>query len=555
MEVGECNVNLRTRGSGAPVIRRGKARCQFVRKQKGRLVMDKRYANPAIAEIWSDKNKKQLWQRSELAVLEAKANLKMLDRAIFEAIRDILNVHLIDLEFCDAREKETDHDLEAFLDERRRFLKPEVVRKMIEGGLLQDLTQAQISQLEPELHKKMTSYDTEEPAFNTMLIQSYETCRELVPALLDSLKFLALKYRYTPMLADTHGQPAEIQSFGKMCLACRADVEDAWEMVRMLSYVIYRSKMSGMIGNYGGLGPEVEAQALKIMGLKPYYGATQIMPRGPYSMFAHALANVVLVISKVALDIRLGARGGLAKAIYQEPFGTKQKGSSRKPDKKNTIKTEKLEGMARMAKGYADMARDNVVTWRERAIEQSCVERNCWPDLFHVFCHSVETITKVLQKLAVYPDHMMQEIVDSRGCYASGEAKEFIRDHFAVRGLSVEDAYRAVQLASFKVFVASPHAEAIRKCPSHSFSDADIAVKVLNTASESDLCSITEILKRGELESIPGLDVSEEQVAHLNEALREMFNNLGVSQKFDEIFKPSYWMRNEAILYRQILGV
>lgn len=271
-------------------------------------------------------------------------------------------------------------------------------------------------------------------------------------------------------------------------------------------------------------------------------------------MFAHSLCNVVLVASKAALDIRLGARGGLAKAIYQEPFGKKQKGSSRKPDKKNTIKTEKLEGMARMAKGYADMIRDNVVTWRERAIEQSCVERNAWPDLFHVFCHSVDTLTKVLTNLEVYPDHMMREIVDNHGCYASGEAKEFIRDSFAVRDLSVEDAYRAVQLVSFRVCAPSAKDLALRLNPPNSSDAADGAFHLFPIGSIASPCSIAEILEQGELKSVLGLDVSEEQISQLNNALVDIFKNPALSQEFERLFKPSYWLRNEGILFRKILG-
>ena len=520
--------------------------------------MDKRYARAEITDIWSDRNKKQLWQRSELAVLEARVNLKKLEFEIFDAIRFIFNRESIDLAWCDAREKEIDHDLEAFLDERRRFLTPKAIKELVEKLLAHPIVtvlEKSSDKLEQELHRKMTSYDTEEPAFNEMLIQSYKACSEMVPALLEALKVLALKYRYTPMLADTHGQPAEIQSFGKMCLAWFRDVEDAWRTAQTLSSAIHRSKMSGMIGNYNGLDWEVEFEALRIMGLDPYYGATQIMPRGPYSMFAQSLCNVVLVISKVALDIRLGARGGLAKAIYQEPFGKKQKGSSRKPDKKNTIKCEKLEGMARMAKGYADMIRDNVVTWRERAIEQSCVERNAWPDLFHVFCHSVETLTKVLANLEVYPDHMMQEIVDNRGCYASGEAKEFIRDQFALAGLSAEDAYRTVQLASFKVFEPSVRSMTLRQKSPESLILADKALEFISGVAIRNLDSLAGVLEQGDLSSIIGLDVSEKQIVRLNNSLREIFRNSAMAQEFVKLFKPSYWMRNEAILYKEILGV
>lgn len=514
--------------------------------------MDDRYKNKKIDGIWTSQNKLLLWQRSELAVLEARFNLSQLSWNVFGAIKKILNHHMIDLEWWKARDKEINHDLEAFLDERRRFLDQELVKKMIEDKFIEDVLPESLA---PELHRKMTSYDTEEPAFSEMLRQSFVACAKLMPPLCDALKSLAVKYRYTPMLAVTHGQPAEIQSFGKRCLTWYKDINEAWRRVGMLADVLNYSKMSGMIGNYGGLEPVVEREALQIMGFCPYYGATQIMPRGSYSMFAQALCNVVMVIEKITLDIRLGARGGLAKAICQEPFGSKQKGSSRKPDKKNPITCEKDEGMARMAKGFADMIRDNVVTWEERAIEQSCVERVAWPDLFHVFCHAVENLTKMTSGLAVYPDHMMQEIVDNRGCYASGEAKEFIRDHFAVLGLSVEDAYRAVQLASFKVFAPNYKADKMRQIPPDSLDAADNIFHVFPIGSVESVKSIVGILQQGELESVPGLDASEEQITRLNKALRDVFKNPAMSREFEKLFMPSYWMRNEGILYQQILGV
>ena len=171
------------------------------------------------------------------------------------------------------------------------------------------------------------------------------------------------------------------------------------------------SKLSGAIGNYGSINPEVEIKALELLELQPYYGATQIMPRELYAPLAQALAQIVSTLNKIAMAIRLGARSG--NPIYHEPFKKTQMGSSAMPHKKNTIRTEQIEGMERMAHNYLQMIMENIKTWEERAIEQSCVERVAWPDLFHVTIHSLRSMNFVLSGLQVYPDNMLREIIES----------------------------------------------------------------------------------------------------------------------------------------------
>jgi len=143
------------------------------------------------------------------------------------------------------------------------------------------------------------------------------------------------------------------------------------------------------------------------------------------------------------------------------------------PHKKNTISTENIEGQARMVKGYMLMITENIVTWEERAIEQSCVERVAWPDLFHSVNHTVKTMTKIISGLTVYSDNMLQEVIDSRGTYASSEAKEFLKEKLCPLGSSHEDVYRLVQLACFNIFEADTRRIEIRKRRHNSFADAE----------------------------------------------------------------------------------
>jgi len=333
-----------------------------------------RYEDSDIARIWADGNKLELWQKTELAVVQARVNLSLLPEATGASIGTALSGNAIDIGWWLARDREINHDLNAFLDERLRFLRVE---------------------LQPHLHYGLTSYDTEEPAFATMLSQSLSVLEEQTGPLADTLEDMAKRYRYTIMNGRTHGQEAELQSFGKRCLTWLVSLRESLKNLARAKESLQHSKLSGAIGNYRGIDAGIEHEALCILGFKPFYGATQVMPRELYAPLAEALCQVVLTLDKIANDIRLGARSG--RPIYQEPFGRKQKGSSAMPHKKNTISLEQIEGMARMAKGYLQMIMDNIRTWEERAIEQSSVERVAWPDLFHVTVHSVKTMLRVLK--------------------------------------------------------------------------------------------------------------------------------------------------------------
>ena len=488
-----------------------------------------RYQNTEISTIWSNENKLQLWQQTELAVIKARVNLGKVEEKVFIEISELLYGNRIDIEWWLSRDKEVGHDLNAFLDERLRFLPIE---------------------LQQYFHDGLTSYDTEEPAFAKMIWNSII----VFEVILDSIKLILIdmaeRYRYTVMQGRTHGQEAELQSFGKRCLTWLVSImAGVKNLIRVKENLKY-SKLSGAIGNYRGLEPAVEEEALRLLEFKPFYGATQIMPRELYVPIAQAICQIVLTLDKIATDIRLGARSG--RPIYQEPFGKKQKGSSAMPHKKNTILCEQLEGMARMAKGFFGMINDNIKTWEERAIEQSSVERVAWPDIFHVAIHSAKTMDKVLRGLVVYPDNMLAEIIDSRGCYAAGEAKEFLCHHGAVHMLCAEDAYRIIQLAAFNAFAPDDWAIKLRKNSWTSFEKVDN--EFFYRRERRKPTSIHDIIVNGNLVVSDQLDASKEVVQKWNNVLCKIFSYVSIRNKWDQIFKPSYFLRGEATLYKEILG-
>lgn len=493
--------------------------------------MIERYADKEITGIWSNEHKLSLWQEVELAVIEAMANLGQISKETYKEIAKILSEHPIDLEWWLGREVEIGHDFNAFLDERLRWLPPE---------------------LQPYFHKKTTSYDTEEPAFATMLRKSLDQVKDYYRRLETTLRYMAIKYRYTIMNGRTHGQEAELQTFGKRCLTWLKDLYTDWENLKRSIKNLRYSKLSGAIGNYGSIDPAIEKEALRILDFEPYYGATQIMPRELYAPVAQALYQVVCTLDKIALAIRLGARSG--RPIYQEPFGRKQKGSSAMPHKKNTIRTEQIEGMERMARGFCIMILENIKTWEERAIEQSSVERVAWPDLFHVVVHSLKTMERVLEGLVVYPDNMLLEIVESRGCYASSEAKELLKEMGLPFGLTSEEAYRIVQLAAFNVFEPRGGVKKFRENLSSSFAEADQTLCEFKRLPSPKAISIQEIIAKAKLKVSSELENSEEDVFRWNGILKQIFRNKENLEHWNVIFLPSYLLRNEGKLYQEILG-
>lgn len=496
--------------------------------------MISRYAQAKIIEVWSDGNKLSLWQKNELAVIEAKTNLDLVDHDVFIRMSEILKGTPIDLGWWKKKDREIRHDLNAFIEERVRFLP---------------------SELRPYFHgeEELTSYDVEEPAFAQMLKDSVIPVEEEASGIMNVLKGLARKYRYTVMMGRTHGQGAELQTFGKRCLTWYQTLRINLFFLEIAKRGLRYSKISGALGNYGSIDPEVEKEALKILGFQPFYGATQIMPRELYFPLAQSLCQIVITLDKIATDIRLGARS--PRPIYQEPFAKAQKGSSRMPHKKNTISTEQMEGMARMAKGYLNAIMENIKTWEERAIEQSSVERVTWPDLFHIVLHSLRTMTRVLRGLAVYPDNMLWEVIDSRGCYASGETKKFLAKKGVPFSLSSEEAYRIVQLAAFNVFEPTTKAKQLRENPPTSLDQANELLLELQMAPRSGPISIKDIILSGKLRVSFELEATKANVQKWNEALRQIFQDQANTEEFHQIFSVPYLLRHEAKLYQEILGL
>jgi adenylosuccinate lyase len=494
--------------------------------------MDERYVDGRVEKIWSLKNKLELWQKTELAFIAAMVFYGLAKSIVFFKIEKIWKSMPINLKWFKERDKKIHHDLNAFLEERVRHL-PRWLQKFV--------------------HKWITSFDTEEPAFARMLIDSIAVVSAEYEKLEVQLCKMAKKFMFAIMMARTHGQYAELQTQGKRYLTWITELKEAKRQLKESMQMLEYSKIKGAIGNYGEIDPQLEKKALEILGFKPFAGATQIMPRILYAPIAASLCGMVVVIDSIATDIRLGARSGIK--IYDEPFKKFQKGSSAMPGKKNTIRTEQMEGMARMALGYLEAIMLNIRTWEERAIEQSCVERVVWPDLFHVTVHSLKVMTGVINKMKIYPDNMLKEIHESRGLYASAEAKEFLKTKGSKYGLSAEEGYRIIQLAAFIANEPDPERLGIRNTLPCSLAEADELFEKFKTLPSEKIVSIQELIPRANLYSLPDkLAASKTQVQKWNKVLKKIFARPKNIEEWNILFQPSHLLKNEAILYEKIIG-
>ncbi len=393
--------------------------------------MHPRYIKKDIQKIWLSSSIYAKWQEVELTVLEVRKELNQISPGHYASIVNLLQTP-IDEKWLEEKEKELRHDLNAFLDERRRFLPPD---------------------FQHVFHEGMTSYDTEEPARSMMLQESAKVILNLGNEVLVELLGLAKKYRYTPMLGVTHGQWAGIMSFGVRCAKWYMGL---WKMLQGLKEAMEYTnvaKLSGAIGTYSEvITMEVEVKVMEKLGLRPFFGATQIVPRYVWIPLAQAVLNVVEVIGNIAETLRLGARSGYQ--ITQELFGQKQKGSSAMPHKRNPITWEKVIGMVQLARGYVVTLQSVCTTWEERDIRESALERNAWPDLFHAAAHALTCMKKTLVGLVVNKEVMLRQIKDSRGTYATDLAKGWLAEKLASKGViePADTAYRILQVASFQVF-------------------------------------------------------------------------------------------------------
>ncbi len=383
--------------------------------------MIKRYSREKMATIWTEENKYKTWLQVEILVAEAWAELGVIPKEAAEEIKEKANFNperILEIE------KETRHDVIAFLTNVAEYVGPSA----------------------RYLHWGMTSSDMLDTAMALRMKSAMEIIIEDVSALMDVIKKRAIEHKYTVMIGRSHGIHAEPITFGhKLAIWYDEMKRNKDRLLHALDTISY-GKISGAVGTFAHIDPRVEEYVCKKLGLKPAPASNQIIQRDRYAEVFCSLAILASSVEKIATEIRHLQRTEVLEA--EEYFHPGQKGSSAMPHKRNPILSENLCGLARLVRSYALPALENVALWHERDISHSSVERVIAPDAFIAADFMLARLTRVLDKLIVYPERMKKNLNLLKGLIFSQQVLLILTQ----KGVSREDAYKIVQRRAMEVW-------------------------------------------------------------------------------------------------------
>jgi adenylosuccinate lyase len=377
-----------------------------------------RYTRAAMGRIWTEENKYRCWLQVESAASAVLAEDGVIPASAAEAIAGAgFSVDRI----C-AIEAEVKHDVIAFTTA--------VAETMKDQGL---------EGQSRWLHYGLTSNDIVDTAQALQVKEASALIHAGINALLAVLKRRALEFKHTPTIGRTHGIHAEPTTFGLKLLNWYAEMERNLVRFNAAAEDMRVGKLSGAVGTFGHLSPVQEEKVCEHLGLKPAPVATQVIQRDRHAAYIATLAILGSTLDKIAVEIRHLQRTEVREA--QEYFSEKQKGSSAMPHKKNPITSEQISGLARVLRGNAQAALENIALWHERDISHSSVERVIFPDSTILADYLLAKMTDLIDRLLVYPERMKKNLESTGGLIFSGQ---LLLD-LAEAGMLREDAYRLVQ--------------------------------------------------------------------------------------------------------------
>jgi len=416
-----------------------------------------RYTHPEMGRIWSDQHRYETWLRVETAAAEAMAAAGIIPS---DAARDIRDRGAFEVARIEAIEQTTQHDVIAF-------------------------TTAVAEKVGPSarwMHFGMTSSDVIDTAQALQMREAADVILGDLAALSEAVRDRAFEHRLTPMIGRTHGVHAEPMTFGLKLALWYAELERDADRIGRAKTGISVGKISGAVGTFAHLAPEIEADVCARLGLTADPVASQVIQRDRHAELMSALAITAASLEKFALGIR-----GLQKTEIgevEEPFAKGQKGSSAMPHKRNPIGCEQIVGMARLVRANCQAAFENIALWHERDISHSSVERVILPDSFIALDHMLRRFTRIVQGMVVYPDRMRENLNRSRGVVFSGT----VLLELAKQGVSREQAYEWVQRNAMRSFAEQ------RDFKTLLLSDSDVT-RVLPTATIERAFDLDEQLK------------------------------------------------------------
>jgi adenylosuccinate lyase len=374
-----------------------------------------------LAEIWSEENMFRTWLRVELEVCRVLAEKGWIPKQSMENINRKADFSVARIKEI---EKVTHHDLIAFTTSIAEFVGPD--SRYVHWGL--------------------TSTDVIDTARGLQFKQASEKILSAMKELRQTIGERAQQHRRTLMMGRTHGVHAEVTTFGLKLAVWYDEMRRNIERMERAADAVAVGKISGAVGTFAHLDPDVEAQVCARLGLKAAPISTQTLQRDRHAEYICTLAIIGSSLDKFATEIRHLQRTEVREA--EEPFAVGQKGSSAMPHKRNPVKSEQISGLSRLLRGYVVAALENVALWHERDISHSSTERVILPDATSVLCYMVRAMTKIIGRMAVYPERMLKNIELTRGLAYSGQ---LLLD-LTRKGVLREDAYRWIQRCSMKVW-------------------------------------------------------------------------------------------------------
>ena len=373
-----------------------------------------RYARPEMKAIWTDAGRLSRWLEVELAVCEVQAERGLVPREALAEIRERAAFDPARVAEIEARVR---HDVIAFLTNVAEH----------------------VGSASRFVHYGMTSNDVIDTAQALQLRDSGRLLQEGALRVSGVLRRRALEFRHTPCIGRTHGVHAEPTTFGLKLLVFHAEMQrQRARLARALEEVCV-GKLSGAVGTFAHLPPELEERVCARLGIGFEPAATQVVQRDRHAAFVTALALMASTLDKIAVELRHLARTEVREV--QEEFGSGQKGSSAMPHKRNPWRLENVSGLARVMRGYAGTALENQALWHERDISNSSVERVILPDACTILDFMLQRSAQLLETLVVFPERMRENLELTRGLAFSGT----LLLRLAEKGVSREDAYALVQ--------------------------------------------------------------------------------------------------------------
>ncbi|HEY8124959.1 MAG TPA: adenylosuccinate lyase [Methylocystis sp.] len=383
-----------------------------------------RYSRPEMTVIWEPQTRFRIWFEIEAYACDALAEIGVIPRESAKAIWDKADFVTFDVARIDEIERVTKHDVIAFLTHLAEFIGAE----------------------SRFVHQGMTSSDVLDTCLAVQLSRAADLLIADVDALLSALKTRAYEHKYTPTIGRSHGIHAEPTTFGLKLAQAYAEFTRARERLLQARREISTCAISGAVGTFANIDPRVEEFVAHKMGLTVEPISTQVIPRDRHAAYFATLAVVASSVERLAIEVRHLQRTEVLEA--EEYFSAGQKGSSAMPHKRNPVLTENLTGLARLVRGMAIPAMENVALWHERDISHSSVERMIGPDATVTLDFALARLTNVIDNLVVYPENMRKNLEKLGGLIHSQRVLLALTQ----KGVSREDAYAMVQRNAMPVW-------------------------------------------------------------------------------------------------------